>query len=72
MKKKKVMPKLVKTAMAWDWKDAPTEEDLNELLAPFGVTVTSHPAYEDGDAYAFIFSNRELTDEEYEEAKDDQ
>ncbi len=69
---KKVKVALKHTQMTWDWKDQPSAEELQEVLAPFGVVVTDHPASEGQDSYGFIFSNRPLTEDELEEAADSQ
>lgn len=61
-------PELKFTVGTWDWKDSPDADELAELLAPFGVTVTAHPACEGSDSYGFIFSDRPLTKAELKEA----
>lgn len=65
--KKKPVP-LKHTEMSWDWKESPQLEELQELLQPFGVFVTDHPACEGSDSYGYIFSNRPLTKKELKEA----
>jgi hypothetical protein len=59
-------------SLSWDWKDCPSAPDLQDALKEFGIVVTVHPACEEGsDTFGVIFSNRPLTEEELEEARDE-
>jgi len=56
------------TTMVWDWKRAPELEGLREALTPLGVFVYEDPMWACSDAYGYIFSKQELTEEEIREA----
>ncbi len=52
------------TKIGWDWKACPDVEQLEKALGPFGIHVYDDPAYEGADAFGFIFSDKELDDDE--------
>jgi len=53
-----------KTMIGWDWKEAPSVEQFQRALEPFGVYVYEDPTSIGSDGYGFIFSDEELSDEE--------
>lgn len=52
------------TFISWDWKLGPSEEELTEALAPFGLFVYPDPQCEGSDSYGYILSERALTRDE--------
>lgn len=56
------------TTAVWDWKRAPYLEELQSALASLGVFVYENPMWAGSDAYGYIFSKQELTEEEIREA----
>lgn len=48
------------TRLFYDWKDAPTLDDLRDALEPLGVYVYEDPAFAGTDTYGFLFSREPL------------
>lgn len=61
--------KIVISRATWDWKENDDEilRSLERALEPFGIYVQESFACHGSDAFGFIFSDQELSDEEVEE-----
>lgn len=56
--------KNIRTSLVYDWRQPPTLEDLKRALAPHKIFVYENPRYEGTDNDGYVFSSKELSEEE--------
>jgi hypothetical protein len=44
------------STISWDWNEPPSQDDLVDALAPFGISVQEHPDFDGSDMFGFVLS----------------